>query len=100
MTRKPWDHGGKSRTRRGYGQQHVNQRAALLAAEPLCRMCREKGRVTPATIADHIVPLAQGGAAYDMANLQPVCADCHQDKTNADNGRRVKRRVGLDGWPD
>ena len=88
-----------SRDKRGYGRQHVKLRAYLLATEPLCRMCKAKGRTTAATIADHIRPLAQGGAAHDLANLQPVCADCHLDKTNADNGRRVKKRIAADGWP-
>ena len=88
-----------SRHKRGYGRQHVQLRAHLLAIEPLCRMCKAKGRTTPATIADHIRPLAQGGAMHDLSNLQPVCADCHQDKTNADKGHRVKKRISIDGWP-
>lgn len=99
MTRKCWDHGGKTRQQRGYGRQHVKLRAQLLRQEPLCRLCKEKGRVTVATIADHVIPIAQGGAVHDLANMQPVCAECHQDKTNRDNGRRVKRRIGADGWP-
>ena len=99
--RKPWSHPGKeSRHRRGYGRQHVKLRAQLLQQEPLCRMCKAKGRLTPAAIADHIVPIAKGGAVHDITNLQPVCAECHQDKTNADQGKRVKVRIGPDGWPE
>ena len=95
-----WDHKGKSDTRRGYGRQHAKQRAHLLAIEPLCRPCRAMGRVTAATIADHIIPLAQGATPYDFANLQPVCRDCHDRKTASDNGKRWKPRTGLDGWPE
>ena len=97
--RKAWDHGGKTAAQRGYGRDHRRLRKILLAQEPTCRLCREKGRVSVATIADHIVPIAQGGAVHDINNLQPVCSDCHLDKTNADNGRRVKPRYGEDGWP-
>lgn len=98
--RKPWDHGGSTSNQRGYGRQHRKLREQLLRQEPLCRLCLAKGRVTAATIADHIRPIAQGGALYDLANLQPVCASCHQDKSNADRGFRVKRRILLDGWPE
>ena len=98
--RKAWDHGGKSRHKRGYGRQHVKLRAELLAREPLCRHCKAKGRVTVATIADHITPIAEGGAVHDIANMQPLCHDCHTDKTLRDQGKRVKHRIGLDGWPE
>lgn len=98
---KPWAHPGReSRHKRGYGRQHVALRAQLLAQEPLCRMCAAKGRVTAATIADHIVPIAKGGAVHDITNMQPVCEDCHDTKTRADNGWRAPRkRIALDGWP-
>jgi len=99
-TGKSWDHGSReSRHRRGYGGEHVRLRAQLLKQEPLCRLCLAKGRVTPATIADHIRPIAVGGAIHDINNLQPVCAECHNEKTIRDQGKRVKPRIGLDGWP-
>ena len=97
---KAWDHNGLSAAQRGYGRQHRKLREQLLKQEPLCRMCSAKGRVTAATIADHIVPIAKGGAVHDITNLQPVCAPCHQDKSNADKGHRVKPRIAADGWPE
>lgn len=102
MPKPTWDHNGKTRQQRGYGRQHVKLRAQLLQAEPLCRLCLAKTPevVTAATIADHIVPIAKGGAVHDITNLQPVCAECHDAKTRADNGwRKAKQRTGLDGWP-
>jgi 5-methylcytosine-specific restriction protein A len=102
-TRKPWAHPGReSRHRRGYGREHVRLRAILLRQEPLCRLCQQKNppRVTAATIADHVVPIAKGGAIHDLSNMQPVCAACHDEKTRADNGwRKPKPVTGLDGWP-
>lgn len=99
--RKPWDHGGReSAAKRGYGYKHRKLREQLFRREPLCRACAAKGRTTIATIADHIQPLAKGGAAHDLSNMQPLCPACHQDKSNADKGHRVKPNTGLDGWPE
>jgi 5-methylcytosine-specific restriction protein A len=100
MGRIAWDHRGKSATQRGYGHQHRKLREQLLAQEPLCRPCKIKGRVTVAAIADHIVPIAKGGTIHDINNLQPVCSECHVDKSNVDRGNRVKRRISRDGWPE
>jgi 5-methylcytosine-specific restriction protein A len=97
---RTWDHGDReSRHKRGYGRQHVRLRAVLLQQEPLCRLCKAKGRVTAATIADHIVPIAKGGAVHDLSNMQPVCAPCHNDKSLRDQGKRVRPRIAADGWP-
>jgi 5-methylcytosine-specific restriction enzyme A len=47
---------------------------------------------------DHIIPVEQGGTDADE-NLQLLCHDCHVDKTNRDNGHRVKTAYGPDGFP-
>ncbi len=89
---------------RGYGWLWSKLRKALLAQEPLCRTCREQGRVTAATELDHIVPKAEGGAD-DLANLQALCGDCHKDKTAHESARaqgrtfKPRRTFGADGWP-
>jgi len=49
-------------------------RMQLLSDQPFCRC----GRV--ATIRDHIIPLAEGGRDDD-SNVQPLCARCHDAKT-------------------
>jgi len=36
---------------------------------------------------DHIVPLAEGGAEYDLANLATLCGPHHDAKTKADAAR-------------
>lgn len=48
-----------------------------------CRNCGKAGRLE----CDHIVPLRQGGAEYDPANLQAICRGCHIEKTRAENRR-------------
>lgn len=59
------------------------QRQRRLTAEPLCRQCKAKGQITPATVPDHIVPLAFGGLDVDE-NIQCLCEDCHAIKTAAE----------------
>lgn len=98
MTRRAFNH-SKSAAQRGYGAQHQKLRKLLLAQEPLCRLCKANGRVREAKIADHIMPIAKGGAIHELSNLQPVCADCHDAKTRKDNGWKAKPRFGPDGWP-
>ena len=47
-----------------------------------CVRCGKAGRLQ----ADHIVPLAKGGAPYALDNLQTLCSEDHRLKTQADNG--------------
>jgi 5-methylcytosine-specific restriction enzyme A len=96
--RTPWQHKRQSATARGYGAEHKRLRKILLAAEPLCRECRKKGRITAATIADHIIPLSRGGKT-ELSNYQPLCRDCSDRKTLTDQGKRYRPRIGPDGWP-
>ncbi|MCK4624021.1 MAG: HNH endonuclease [Phycisphaerae bacterium] len=55
----------------------------VLARDPICRICKRK----PTTEADHIVPIREGGARYDLANLQGLCKPCHSRKTATEDGR-------------
>jgi 5-methylcytosine-specific restriction protein A len=96
--RKAWAHQG-SRHERGYGSAWVRLRAIILDRDlHLCQPCRRLGRVTPATQVDHIKPKANGGTD-DSDNLQAICEPCHDAKTEADKGRPMARKVGLDGYP-
>jgi 5-methylcytosine-specific restriction protein A len=47
----------------------------------LCQPCQAAGRVTIAAQVDHIVPKARGGTD-DPGNLQAICRQCHQAKTD------------------
>lgn len=101
MTRKAWDHGGKTRQQRGYGREHERIRAELIDTVVLCEECTRQGRTTRGTIADHIKPLAAGGTG-DRSNYQLLCRPCDNAKLAADNGRIAaagKPQIGADGWP-
>ncbi len=63
-------------TARGYDRRWRKLRLLVLHEEPLCRMCREIGKTTLATVVDHIKPRSDGGG-NERENLQPLCAPCH-----------------------
>jgi len=50
-------------------------------ANPLCIDCKKKGRTTIAHHADHIIPITEGGAPLDWANIQGLCRHHHASKT-------------------
>lgn len=80
--------------RRITGRALQAMRARLFKREPLCRACRKQGRVTLATIRDHVVPLAEGGVD-DETNEQPLCQVCSDEKTSEEAKRGVQReRIG------
>lgn len=100
MSRKPWQHNGKSRQERGYGVAHDRMREHLLRNVILCEECQRKDppRVTPGYIADHVIPLAKGGTG-DRSNYELLCRDCADEKDARDRGVRRKLRIAADGWP-
>lgn len=54
----------------------------LLAEQPLCASCKADGRVTPATVADHIRPhRGDPELFWDWSNLQGLCEACHNRKS-------------------
>lgn len=55
---------------------------------PLCRRCLGKGTITPARVLDHIIPIEQGGAKYDMDNHQPLCDTCHNIKRASEDKKQ------------
>ena len=57
-------------------------RVAYLRRHPLCVQCQKEGRLTAATVVDHIIP--HRGDQYlfwDQDNWQALCKDCHDKKT-------------------
>lgn len=86
------------KTERLRGRRGVEQRKRRLAAEPLCRDCKAKGRITAATVPDHVVPLEKGGTDTDE-NIRCLCEPCHLIRTAEEFGLKQKTAFGLDGWP-
>lgn len=92
----PWKPASVGRQRTPYDERWKRIRAQTLQSEPLCRLCLAGGKTVPATVVDHIVPLADGGT-HDSGNLQPLCKRCHDAiKTPADVAARDRAAsVGL-----
>jgi|SRR5690606_29362443 len=68
--------------RRGYGYRWQKARERWLKRNPLCEACKAKGRVTEATVVDHIVPhRGDMKKFWDTGNWQSLCAPCHSTKT-------------------
>ena len=61
-------------------------RARVRRDHPLCVHCAAHGLTVAGTDVDHIIPLAHGGRLMDRANLQHLCAACHDAKTRQQQG--------------
>lgn len=88
--RQAWERSGPAPKRiRGATLQAA--RARLFRKQPLCAMCLIQNRVRLATQRDHIVPLTEGGAD-DESNTQGLCAECHDQKSQAEAQRALQRQ--------
>ena len=85
---------GKTTAERGYGGRWQRARLSYLAKHPLCRMCEAQGKVTAATVVDHIVDHRGEQTLFwdSSGNWQPLCKPCHSAKTAADGGIGAGRR--------
>lgn len=69
---------------------HRARRATLARDGYRCRIglpgCKRR-----ATCADHVIELEDGGAPYDLTNLQAACKPCNSAKRNRSMSDRVAR---------
>lgn len=87
--RAAWSQKRETPVKRVTGRRLQRMRAELFRDKPLCAKCLSLGRITPATERDHIVPLCEGGTD-DRSNIQALCADCHEAKTQSE-AQRARR---------
>jgi len=60
-------------------------RANWLSLHPLCVMCEEQGKATPATVVDHIISHRGDWVKFnDPNNWQSLCFHCHAVKSQQD----------------
>jgi len=83
---------------RGYTAQWARYARDFRARFPFCglradgvfhgehSLCARLGRKTFALAVDHITPIAAGGAMWDSAKHQALCAACHRRKTATEQG--------------
>ena len=66
-----------------YGPRWKRVRVAALDRDGWrCQLCGRAGRLE----VDHVQPLRNGGALYDLENLQSLCRGCHVAKSNRERG--------------
>ena len=69
---------------RGYNARWWRARIDFLQKHPLCAECQREGKLTPATVVDHIIPhRGDQRLFWDEKNWQPLCKDCHDKKTGS-----------------
>jgi 5-methylcytosine-specific restriction enzyme A len=83
-----------------YGKQRWRNRAKVqLRAHPLCVYCLQRGKVTAATVADHIEPHKGDEHAFWNGALQSLCKLCHDSAKAQEEARGYRTDIGVDGWP-
>ena len=98
-----------SRHTRGYGSAWNRIRVIVLKRDGnlcQCQHCKAEGRVALTTEVDHVISRTKAQAlgwteerTEHPDNLQAINRACHERKTIEEQGKRVARRIGLDGYP-
>ena len=87
---------------RGYTGAWRRARLAYLNTHPLCVYCQQAGRITAATVVDHIQPHRGDKVLFwARANWQALCQPCH-DRHKAKlerSGAEALVGCGVDGMP-
>lgn len=84
-----WINGGRPRTTTTAHRAWAAQ--VLDRDNHQCRIQR-RGCLWVATTADHVTPIAEGGAEFDLDNGQAACRPCHAKKSS-EEGNRARRRA-------
>lgn len=92
-------HQRQTSARRGYGSRWQKARLGYLAKHPLCVECAQMGKVTAASVVDHIIPHEGDQTRFwdSENNWQSLCKPHHDAKTARDDGgfgNQRKRRGG------
>jgi 5-methylcytosine-specific restriction protein A len=98
-----WDR-TKTAQERGYGKDWLKLRKVILKRDDyLCQACLRQDRLTPLCVkpfdhaVDHITLKARGGTDAP-SNLQSLCFDCHEVKSDTDMSRNAGKMDRADGW--
>ena len=93
--RRPWQPERKVQSGRTHSNTKFYQssewrklRALQMERQPLCEECERKGVATVARVADHVVPINQGGEPLNLDNLQSLCHTCHNRKSGKESHTR------------
>ncbi|WP_225785840.1 HNH endonuclease [Pseudomonas sp. Marseille-P9655] len=76
---------GMTSSQRGYNYKWQKARERYLLDNPLCVYCDRSGRVTSASVVDHVI--AHRGDMtlfWDQSNWQSLCKPCHDSVKQAE----------------
>lgn len=83
-----------------YGYAWQKYRKQYLRQNPLCAECAKLGKVTAATVIDHIQKHNNDLSLFwDEANHQPLCANCHNSWKQSLEKSGVSRGCDVNGIP-
>lgn len=83
-----------------YGRKAwYNKSKHQLKIEPLCRMCKERGIIEPARVADHMIPHRGDPNLFWLGELQSLCVDHHNKTKQQIEVRGYSSEIGVDGFP-
>jgi len=83
-----------------YNSRWQAARRRHLALHPLCVMCADVGRITPASVVDHIEPHRGDTAKFwDSNNWESLCKTCHDAVKQSFEKTGHLRGSDLDGIP-
>lgn len=92
--------GRLSARERGYTTAWDKARLGHLKSHPLCVMCERSGRVTPATVVDHIIPhRGDQDLFWDRTNWASLCETHHNSEKKAYENRGYLAEVDAAGVP-
>lgn len=77
LTKQKYNKERGSSNNRGYGGDWPEVRKAYLNHYPLCERCEIIGKIIPAVMVHHKIPLDQGGERLNFSNLEALCRECH-----------------------
>ena len=69
-------------------EAHRRWRQAVIGRDIFCQDCAKHNVWIQAIVADHIIPIEDGGDPFDLKNGQGLCLSCHNKKDK----NWVKRR--------
>jgi 5-methylcytosine-specific restriction enzyme A len=91
---------GAEAYRRWYGTARWKAtRARQLKEKPLCAYCIDIGRITVATICDHVERHNGDEQRFWNGPFQSLCKEHHDVTKQRDEATGYSSAVGNDGWP-
>jgi 5-methylcytosine-specific restriction enzyme A len=74
-------------------------RRCQLSEHPLCKYCLEVGRVSVATVCDHVERHGGDVNRFWLGPFQSLCKPCHDSTKRHIELHGYRPDIGLDGYP-